>query len=66
MRTFVIGLRPQVARPALLENRHLRPFRAIDAEAEAFWRSWGFVPARDNPSVLMRSIDDIRAWLSDL
>lgn len=40
--------------------------RAIDAEAEAYWRSWGFVPARDNPSVLMRSIDDIRSWLTAL
>lgn len=40
--------------------------RAIDVEAEAFWQSWGFIPARDNPSVLMRSVDDIRAWLSDL
>jgi GNAT superfamily N-acetyltransferase len=38
--------------------------RAIDAEAEAFWQSWGFIPARGNPSVLMRSIDDIRAWLT--
>ncbi|MER8385117.1 GNAT family N-acetyltransferase [Mesorhizobium sp. M0166] len=38
--------------------------RAIDGEAETFWQSWGFIPARDNPSVLMRSLDDIRAWLS--
>lgn len=38
--------------------------RAIDTEAETFWQSWGFIPARDNPSVLMRSLDDIRAWLS--
>ncbi|RWM20629.1 MAG: N-acetyltransferase [Mesorhizobium sp.] len=38
--------------------------RAIDAEAEAYWQSWGFIPARDNPSVLLRSIDDIRAWLA--
>ncbi len=40
--------------------------RAIDAEAEVFWQSWGFIQARNNPTVLMRSIDDIRAWLSDL
>jgi len=40
--------------------------RAIDEEAEAFWQGWGFIPARDNPSMLMRSIDDIRAWLSDV
>jgi hypothetical protein len=38
--------------------------RAIDAEAERYWRSWDFVPARDNASVLMRSIDDIRKWIS--
>jgi GNAT superfamily N-acetyltransferase len=37
--------------------------RAIDTEAEAYWQSWGFVPARDNPSILMRSIADIRATL---
>ncbi len=40
--------------------------RAIDAEAEVFWQSWGFIQARNNPTALMRSIDDIRAWLSDL
>lgn len=39
--------------------------RAIDAQAEAYWQSWGFVPARDNASVLMRSIDDIRRWLAE-
>lgn len=37
--------------------------RAIDPEAEKFWQDWGFVPARDNPSILMRSIEDIRLWL---
>jgi len=39
--------------------------RAIDIEAEAYWRSWDFIPARDNPSVLTRSVDDIRAWLAE-
>ena len=39
--------------------------RAIDTEAEAYWQGWGFIPARDNPSVLMRSVDDIRAWLAE-
>jgi hypothetical protein len=34
-------------------------------EAEAFWQGWGFIRARDNPSILMRSIDDIRAWLAE-
>lgn len=37
--------------------------RAIDAEAELYWQSWGFVAARDNPSILLRSIADIRAAL---
>ena len=37
--------------------------RAIDAEAELYWQSWGFVAARDNPSILMRSIADIGAAL---
>jgi len=39
--------------------------RAIDAEAERYWKGWGFIPSRDNPSILMRSIDDIRLWLTD-
>ncbi|TIW06199.1 MAG: GCN5 family acetyltransferase [Mesorhizobium sp.] len=38
--------------------------RAIDADAERYWQSWGFIPARDNPSVLMRSIQD-SLWLAD-
>ncbi|WP_349644504.1 N-acetyltransferase [Rhizobium calliandrae] len=39
--------------------------RAIDAEAEHYWQSWGFIASRDNPSVLMRSIQDVRLWLAD-
>jgi hypothetical protein len=39
--------------------------RAIDAEAEAYWQSWGFIPSRDNPSVLMRSMQDVRLWLGE-
>ena len=38
--------------------------RAIDEEAEQFWQSWGFIPSRDNSSILIRSLEDIRAWLS--
>src|SRR3546814_13799025 len=37
--------------------------RAIDVEAEAYWQSWGFVAARDNPSILMLSVADISAAL---
>jgi GNAT superfamily N-acetyltransferase len=40
--------------------------RAIDVEAEQFWQSWGFIPSRDNPSILMRSMDDIKARLTEL
>jgi len=39
--------------------------RAIDAEAERYWQSWGFIASRDNPSILMRSIQDVRSWLVD-
>jgi predicted N-acetyltransferase YhbS len=38
--------------------------RAIDAEAERYWQSWGFIASRDNSSILMRSIKDIRLWLT--
>lgn len=37
--------------------------RAIDATAEAFWQSCGFVPSSADSSTLFRSIDDIAAWL---
>jgi GNAT superfamily N-acetyltransferase len=40
--------------------------RAIDVEAERYWQSWGFIPARDNLSILMRSIEDIRKGLSEV
>ncbi|MCV3211293.1 GCN5 family acetyltransferase [Mesorhizobium sp. YC-39] len=39
--------------------------RAIDAEADRYWQSWGLIPARDNPWVLMRSIQDVSLWLAD-
>jgi GNAT superfamily N-acetyltransferase len=39
--------------------------RAIDAEAERYWLGWGFIGSRDNPSILMRSIQDLRLWLAD-
>ncbi|TJW45167.1 MAG: N-acetyltransferase, partial [Mesorhizobium sp.] len=29
------------------------------------WQSWGFVPSRDNPSILMRSIQDVSLWLAE-
>jgi len=37
---------------------------AVDKEAAAFWRRRGFVPSRDDPLVLFRSIADIAASIS--
>ena len=37
---------------------------AVDAEAADFWRRRGFVPSRDEPLVLFRSIADIAASLN--
>ena len=37
---------------------------AVDAEAADFWRRRGFVPSRDDPPVLFRSIADIAASLN--
>jgi len=36
---------------------------AVDEEAAAFWRRRGFIPSRDDPLVLFRSIADIAASL---
>ena len=36
---------------------------AIDAEAAEFWRRRGFIPSKDDPMVLFRSIGDIAASL---
>lgn len=38
--------------------------RAIDERAAAFYRRYGFVPAKDDPLVLYRSIQDIAASLA--
>jgi hypothetical protein len=37
---------------------------ALDEEAAVFWRRHGFIPSRDNPFVLFRSISDIAASLN--
>lgn len=34
---------------------------AVDDEAAAFWRRWGFLPSKDDPLTLFRSIADIAA-----
>ncbi|ALR19220.1 GNAT family N-acetyltransferase [Sphingobium baderi] len=36
---------------------------AVDDEAAAFWRRWGFLPSKDDPLTLLRSIGDIAASL---
>ena len=40
--------------------------RAIDGEAEAFWKSSCFIPSRLDSSTLFRSINDIAAWLAQM
>jgi GNAT superfamily N-acetyltransferase len=37
--------------------------RAIDEEAERYWQSNGFIPAKDDPSLLFRAVADIADWL---
>jgi GNAT superfamily N-acetyltransferase len=37
---------------------------AVDPEAAAFWRRRGFLPLRDDPLILVRSIADIAASLA--
>jgi GNAT superfamily N-acetyltransferase len=37
---------------------------AVDLEAAAFWRRRGFLPSRDDPLILVRSIADIAASLA--
>jgi GNAT superfamily N-acetyltransferase len=48
---------------ALVGGRALM-VNAVDAEAAAFWRRRGFLPSRDDPLVLFRSIADIAASLA--
>lgn len=37
---------------------------AVDEEAAAFWQRRGFLPSRDHPMILFRSIADIAATLA--
>jgi GNAT superfamily N-acetyltransferase len=39
---------------------------AVDEEAAVFWRRRGFIPSRDDPLVLFRSIADIAASLAQV
>ncbi len=38
---------------------------AIDDEAAAFWRKWGFTPSKGNPFLLFRSMPDIAASMEE-
>jgi GNAT superfamily N-acetyltransferase len=38
---------------------------AIDDEAAAFWRRWGFIPSKDDPFLLFRSMPDIAASMEE-
>ncbi len=51
-----------VAAASLIGGRALI-VTAVDLEAAAFWRRRGFVPSKDDPLVLFRSIADIAASL---
>jgi GNAT superfamily N-acetyltransferase len=42
---------------------HALIVNAVDAEAAAFWQRRGFLPSKDDPLVLFRSIADIAASL---
>lgn len=52
-----------VTAAALVGGRALL-VNAVDAEAAAFWRRRGFVPSKDEPLVLFRSIAAIAASLA--
>lgn len=52
-----------VAAAGLIGGRAL-VVNAIDGEAAAFWRRRGFVPSRDEPLILFRSLADIAASLA--
>ncbi|WP_341486935.1 GNAT family N-acetyltransferase [Pararhizobium sp. A13] len=49
---------------ALIGGRALM-VNAVDEEAAEFWRRRGFMPSKDDPLILFRSIADIAASLAD-
>ena len=52
-----------VAAAGLIGGRALM-VNAVDEDAAAFWRRRGFIPSRDDPMILFRSIADIAASMS--
>jgi hypothetical protein len=57
------GSRPCVTAAGLIGGRALI-VHAVDAEAAEFWKRRGFIPSKDDPLMLFRSIADIAASLS--
>jgi GNAT superfamily N-acetyltransferase len=57
------ALARSVAGARLIGGRALL-VNALDEEAAAFWRRRGFLPSRDDPLILFRSIPDIAASLA--
>jgi GNAT superfamily N-acetyltransferase len=51
-----------VAATGLIGGRALM-VNAVDDEAAAFWRRRGFIPSKDDPLILLRSIGDVAASL---
>jgi GNAT superfamily N-acetyltransferase len=58
------ALERSVAAARLIGGRAL-VVNAVDPEAAAFWRRHGFLPSKDDPLVLFRSMADIAASLEE-
>ena len=54
---------PMNARLAYSEDSESLIVNALDVEAAAFWGRRGFIPSKDDPLILFRSIADIAASL---
>ena len=57
------ALQRSVAAARLVGGRAL-VVHAVDEAAASFWRRRGFVPSRDDPQVLFRSMADVAASLA--
>ena len=53
-----------VAGAELIGGRALM-VHAVDADAARFWRRWDFLPSKDDPLVLFRSLAEIAASLTE-
>jgi GNAT superfamily N-acetyltransferase len=38
--------------------------RAIDKDSEDYWLSCGFIPSKDDPATLFRSMESVELWLA--